>query len=144
MYVRYPRPTLWWAFACDVHVEWLHAPRRLLDRDRAELDRRREQKALALAGRPYARTEPLATGRAAKQRLARAVAQTRGGHRSRARQARATAKATGTRRRAPGGGHPAAGTVARPVQLTRVPRVECSDAGDGAVPQIVVPRRLRG
>ena len=63
MCVRYPQPTLWWAFACDVHVEWLHAPRRLLDRDRAELDRHRDQKALALAGRPYARTEPLATPR---------------------------------------------------------------------------------
>lgn len=74
VYFRYPRPVLWWAFACDEHVECLHAPRRLLDRDRAELARRRAQRALGLAGRPYERTVPLAVGRAAQQRLTRAVA----------------------------------------------------------------------
>ncbi|MGD9697342.1 MAG: hypothetical protein AB7V42_16985 [Thermoleophilia bacterium] len=74
VYFRYPRPALWWAFACDGHVECLHAPRRLLDRDRAELARRGEQRALAMAGRAYERSAPLAVGRAAQQRLARAVA----------------------------------------------------------------------
>ena len=75
VYFGSPRPALWWAFACDAHVQCLHAPRRLLDRDRAELTRRRAQQALALAGRAYERVAPLAVGPAAKQRLARAVAQ---------------------------------------------------------------------
>lgn len=74
VYFPAPRPALWWAFACDAHVECLHAPRRLLERDRAELARRRKQRALGLAGRPYERT-PLAVGWAAEQRVARAVAQ---------------------------------------------------------------------
>ena len=74
VYFPFPRPTLWWVFACDAHVACVHAPRRLLDRDRAELARRREQHALAMAGRAYERSVALAVGRAARQRLTRAVA----------------------------------------------------------------------
>ncbi len=77
VYYQLPRPTLWWAFTCDVHVAHLHAPRRLLDRDRAELARRREHRELALAGRPYEPVNALATGYSAKQPLIRAVNQSR-------------------------------------------------------------------
>ena len=77
VYYQLPRPTLWWAFTCATHVAHLHAPRRLLDRDRAELAHRREQRELALAGRPYEQVKALATGYVAKQRLMRAVNQSR-------------------------------------------------------------------
>lgn len=66
--------TLWWAFACERHVAHLYAPRCLLDRDRAELERRRAEQERALAGHSFQRTEPLATGAAAKRLLRRAIA----------------------------------------------------------------------
>jgi hypothetical protein len=55
-----PRPTVWWAFACPDHIEHLTAARPLLDRDRAEITRRRT---------PGERAGPLAVGREARELL---------------------------------------------------------------------------
>lgn len=60
-----PRPRVWWAFACPDHAEHLTAARPLLDRDRAEITRRR-------TAAPPDRTEPLAVGRAARDLIDRA------------------------------------------------------------------------
>ncbi|MDN5749655.1 MAG: hypothetical protein L0H64_14250 [Pseudonocardia sp.] len=58
-------PRVWWAFACPHHAEHLTAARPLLDRDRAEIARRR-------GAAPLDRTEPLAVGRAARELIDRA------------------------------------------------------------------------
>ncbi len=73
IYFEDPRAALFWSFTCDQHVGHLHAARRFLDRDRAEICRRRDQSALAMAGRRFARTEALATGQEARRRIVRAV-----------------------------------------------------------------------
>lgn len=65
---------LWVEYACDLHSSRLQAPRELLDRDRAALDRRRQQHDLGAAGQPYERPGPLATGAAGRHRLRRALA----------------------------------------------------------------------
>lgn len=57
-----PRPAVWLAFACPEHVEHLTAARSLLDRDRAEITRRRTP------GEPVG---PLAVVRAARELLDR-------------------------------------------------------------------------
>lgn len=63
-----PRPVVIWAFACPEHVEHLIAPRPLLERDRAEMARRRE---LSARHEPDP-VGPLAVGRAARELLDRA------------------------------------------------------------------------
>lgn len=73
IYYEDPRPNLFWSFTCDQHVGHLHAARQLLDRDRAEISRRREQSALAMAGRRFEHTDALATGQDARRRIVRAV-----------------------------------------------------------------------
>lgn len=60
-----PRARVWWAFACPDHAEHLTAARPLLDRDRAEIARRR-------SAAPLDRTEPLAVGQAARDLIERA------------------------------------------------------------------------
>lgn len=65
VFYEQPRPRVWWAFACRDHAKHLTAARALLDRDRAEIARRR-------AAAPGERTEPLAVGRAAWELLDRA------------------------------------------------------------------------
>ena len=65
---------LWVEYACDRHVGHLRAPRRLLDRDRAQLARRREQEQLARGGHRYEKAAALATGADARYRLRRALA----------------------------------------------------------------------
>jgi hypothetical protein len=59
---------VWWAFACAAHVEYLTAARALLDRDRAELARRRRPR----EDRDGATVGPVATGRQARELIARA------------------------------------------------------------------------
>ena len=56
---RYPRRSVWLAFACDEHRDRLDDPRPLTEADRAELLWRREQDSLALAGEQYERPQPL-------------------------------------------------------------------------------------
>lgn len=65
VFYEQPRPRVWWAFACPDHAEHLTAARPLLDRDRAEIARRR-------TAAPGDRTEALAAGRAARELLDRA------------------------------------------------------------------------
>jgi hypothetical protein len=62
--VWFPGPRrLWWAFACVEHACGLEVPRLLLERDHAELARRRGKHAAALAGRgQWVPDPPLATG----------------------------------------------------------------------------------
>jgi hypothetical protein len=55
------------AFACGEHKSKLIAPRRILDRDRAELERRRHSWTWARAGHPPLPIEPLRTGTAARR-----------------------------------------------------------------------------
>ena len=69
-------PPMWWAFACDAHVACLHAPGRLLDRDRAELARRREQRRWPWPGGRMSRPRRRPPG-APRNSAARAVAQHR-------------------------------------------------------------------
>lgn len=74
VYFPYPRPgETRWAFTCDHHRDHLTAPRRLLDRDRAELARRRERERAVLVDHArYVPDEPLARGAAARRLLQRA------------------------------------------------------------------------
>lgn len=67
---------LWAEYACDDHRHKLQAPRRLLDRDRDRLHARAVALAEGSAGRPFRKPGPLATGRDARQRLRRALAET--------------------------------------------------------------------
>jgi hypothetical protein len=53
------------AFACREHKSRLIAPRRMLDRDRADLERRRHSWMWARVGHPPLPIEPLRTGAAA-------------------------------------------------------------------------------
>jgi hypothetical protein len=53
------------AFACPEHKSSLIAPRSMLDRDRAELERRRHSWLWARAGHPPLPIDPLRTGAAA-------------------------------------------------------------------------------
>ena len=65
--------TLWLVFACAAHADQLEAARPLLDRDRAELARRRERTRRQLAGQPtHWEPQPLATGAAGLRLLERA------------------------------------------------------------------------
>ncbi len=61
----YPAPgSVWLAFTCDTHVDQVEAARPLLDRDRAELQRRRDHPR---------QVQPLATGAAGRRLVERAV-----------------------------------------------------------------------
>jgi hypothetical protein len=51
IYFGYPRPTAWLAFACAEHAGHLIAARPMLERDRAELARRRQARAQATGRR---------------------------------------------------------------------------------------------
>jgi hypothetical protein len=62
----------WLVFACEAHVSGLVAARELLDRDRRVLDECRAETALAEAGQPWRRPEPLARGGDAVQLVERA------------------------------------------------------------------------
>jgi hypothetical protein len=46
-------------FTCSVHTRLVKDPEPMTAADRAELERRREQERLALAGKPYERVRPL-------------------------------------------------------------------------------------
>jgi hypothetical protein len=59
------------AFACLEHESMLIAARRMLDRDRAELERRRHGWTWARVGHPPLPIEPLRTGAAAHRLVAR-------------------------------------------------------------------------
>ncbi len=64
---HFPHPApgeVYLVFTCDQHADQAEATRLLLDRDRAELERRRDQRATV---------EPLAVGAAARALVARAV-----------------------------------------------------------------------
>lgn len=60
-----------WTFTCDAHRDNLTGARELLERDRAELRRRRDNEQSGLKGGPYVPTKPLATGAAAKRLMRR-------------------------------------------------------------------------
>jgi hypothetical protein len=62
------------AFACLEHKSMLIAARRRLDRDRAELERRRHSWTWARVGHPPLPIEPLRTGAAAHRLVAKARA----------------------------------------------------------------------
>jgi hypothetical protein len=62
------------AFACLEHKSMLIAARRMLDRDRAELERRRHSWTWARVGHPPLPIEPLRTGAAAHRLVAKARA----------------------------------------------------------------------
>jgi hypothetical protein len=62
------------AFACIEHKSRLIAPRRMLDRDRAELERRRHSWTWARVGHPPLPIEPLRTGAAAYRLVEKARA----------------------------------------------------------------------
>ena len=64
-------PSGWWTFACAEHVGELVAPRALLDRDRAELARRRRRHGEPGDDPGDEPTTPLATGRQARELIAR-------------------------------------------------------------------------
>jgi hypothetical protein len=73
IFFEYPRPTAWLGFACDDHASDLIASRLLLDRDRAELGRRRHARAeAAAAGAHDVEPEPLAVGANARRLADRA------------------------------------------------------------------------
>lgn len=63
---------VWKAFACDGHRDQLVAARPLEDRDRVELQRRRDKHQAGLEGRPWAPDRPLAVGPDARRLLDRA------------------------------------------------------------------------
>lgn len=63
------RWSVWWAFACPEHAHELVAARPLLDRDRAEIARRRDLREHWTPGRDV---EPLAVGRHAAELVERA------------------------------------------------------------------------
>ena len=63
------RWSVWWAFACPEHAHELVAARPLLDRDRAEIARRRDLREHWTPGRDV---EPLAVGRPAAELVERA------------------------------------------------------------------------
>ena len=46
-------------FTCRAHIGLVTDPRPMTDEDRAELEHRREQERLGLAGRPYDRVQPI-------------------------------------------------------------------------------------
>jgi hypothetical protein len=62
------------AFACLEHKSRLIAARRMLDRDRAELQRRRHSWTWARAGHPPLAIEPLQTGASAHRLFEKARA----------------------------------------------------------------------
>jgi hypothetical protein len=62
------------AFACAEHAPRLIAARRMLDRDRAELERRRHSRLWARAGHPPLPIESLRTGAAAQRLVEKARA----------------------------------------------------------------------
>jgi hypothetical protein len=62
------------AFACREHRSGLIAPRRMLDRDRAELERRRHSWTWARVGHPPLPIEPLGIGAAAHRLVEKARA----------------------------------------------------------------------
>jgi hypothetical protein len=62
------------AFACLEHESMLIAARRMLDRDRAELERRRHSWTWARVGHPQLPIEPLRTGAAAQRLVEKARA----------------------------------------------------------------------
>ena len=57
--VRTRRREVWLAFSCELHRDQLEDPRPLTDEELAELEWRREQSRLALAGRRYQKVRPL-------------------------------------------------------------------------------------
>jgi hypothetical protein len=62
------------AYACPEHKSRLIAPRRMFDRDRAELERRRHSWMWARAGHPPLPIEPLRSGAAAHRLVEKARA----------------------------------------------------------------------
>jgi hypothetical protein len=62
------------AFACPEHRSRLIAPRQMLDRDRAELERRRNSWTWTRVGHPPLPIEPLRTGAAAHRLVEKARA----------------------------------------------------------------------
>lgn len=74
VYTPYPKPGVTsWAFTCDVHKDGLAGARSLLDRDRAELERRRRAWQAGLDGQEWVPTRPLAVGAAARELIRRAT-----------------------------------------------------------------------
>ena len=69
-----PDKRVYLAFACTEHAGQLIAARQLLDRDRAELDRRRHSVDWARVGHPPLPIDPLAAGAAARRLVERARA----------------------------------------------------------------------
>jgi hypothetical protein len=62
------------AFACPEHRAGLIAPRRMLDRDRVELERRRHSWMWARAGHPPLPIESIRAGAAARRLVEKALA----------------------------------------------------------------------
>ena len=67
-----PRPSVWWAFACAVHVDEMTAARGLLERDRVEIARRQRHRGHREAD--GAAVQPLARGGGPGELIARARA----------------------------------------------------------------------
>lgn len=71
---RPPRWRCWLSFSCVAHASCLTAPRSLLPKDEVVRRHWAAQRDLALAGKPFERSEPLSMGAEAKRLHARALA----------------------------------------------------------------------
>jgi hypothetical protein len=62
-YVPVARRGTYLLFTCRAHIRLVTDPRPMTEADRTELEHRREQDRLGLAGRPYERVQPIKPSR---------------------------------------------------------------------------------